>query len=227
MSTIVQTKPCTFEEAVKHQVWKDAMNEEYEYILKNDVWDVVPRLKDKSLVTSKWLYKIKHGADGSVERYKIRFVARGLSQKEGVDNDKIFSQVARYSTIRSIILLLLPLKNGAYIKWTLKLLSCMTCLRRKSSWNNLRGSKYKIEGHTKQKLVALSTAEAEYIAANMACCDVLGLWKLFSELFEHVLVTTVIFCYNYSGIHLLENPVFQDCSKHIDIRYHFIWDMVQ
>eukprot|EP00253_Pinus_taeda_P003979 PITA_03979 len=57
MSTIVQSEPCTFKEAVKHQVWKDAMNEEYESIMKNDVWDVVPRPKDKSVVISKWLYK--------------------------------------------------------------------------------------------------------------------------------------------------------------------------
>ena len=76
----------------KEQVWKDAMNEEYESIMKNDVWDVVPSTKDKSVVTSKWLYKIKqykikHGVDGSAEKYKARFVAQGFSQKEGVDYD--------------------------------------------------------------------------------------------------------------------------------------------
>eukprot|EP00253_Pinus_taeda_P016092 PITA_16092 len=65
MSTIVQSEPCTFKEAVKQHVWKDEMNEEYDSIMKNDVWDVVPKPKDKSVVTSKWLYKIKHGADGS------------------------------------------------------------------------------------------------------------------------------------------------------------------
>jgi len=45
--------------------------------------------------------------------------------------------------------------------------------------------------------------------------------------FEHVLDTTVILCDNQSGIRLSENPIFHDCSKHIDIRYHFIWDIVQ
>ena len=93
MSTIVQSKPCTFEEVMKHQACKDAMNEDYESIMKNDVWYVVPRPKDKSVVTSKWLYKIKHGADGSVEKFKARFVARSFSQKEGVDYDKIFAPV--------------------------------------------------------------------------------------------------------------------------------------
>ena len=79
----------------------------------------------------------------------------------------------------------------------------------------------------KQKLVALSIVEVEYIAASMACCEAVWLRKLFSELFGHVLDTTVILCDNQSGIWLSKNPVFQDRSKHIDIRYHFIRDMVQ
>ena len=59
------------------------MHEEYQSIMKNDVWDVVPRPERKSVVTTKWIYKIKHAADGSIEKYKARFVARGFSQKKG------------------------------------------------------------------------------------------------------------------------------------------------
>ena len=81
MSTIVQSEPGSFEEAVKHQVWKDAMHEEYESIMKNDVWDVVLRPEVKAIVTSKWLYKIKHGSNESAENFKAIFVARGFSQK--------------------------------------------------------------------------------------------------------------------------------------------------
>ena len=61
------------------------MIEEYNSIMKNDVWEVVPRPKEKSVVTSKWLYKIKHAADGSIEKYKARFVTRGFTQKEGIE----------------------------------------------------------------------------------------------------------------------------------------------
>ena len=60
----------TFEETSAHQVWRDAMMEEYNSIMKNDVWEVVPRPEGKSVVTSKWLYKIKHVADGNIEKYK-------------------------------------------------------------------------------------------------------------------------------------------------------------
>ena len=53
--------------------------EEYQSIMKNDVWDVVPRPEGKSIVTSKWVYKIKHAVDGSIEKYKSRFMAHGFS----------------------------------------------------------------------------------------------------------------------------------------------------
>jgi hypothetical protein len=61
------------------------MLEEYKSIMKNNVWDIVSRPKDKSMVSSKWIYKIKHAGDGSVEKFKSIFVARGFTQKEGID----------------------------------------------------------------------------------------------------------------------------------------------
>ena len=57
------------------------MIEEYQSIMKNDVWNVVPRLEGKLAITSKWIYKIKHDVDGNIEKYKERFVAPGFSQK--------------------------------------------------------------------------------------------------------------------------------------------------
>jgi hypothetical protein len=62
--------------------------------LKNDAWDIVLRLEGKSVMTSKWICKIKNAADGSVEKYKARFVARGFSQEEGVEYDETFYPVA-------------------------------------------------------------------------------------------------------------------------------------
>ena len=82
------------------------MREEYNSIMKNGVWEVVLRPEGKSVVTSKQLYKIKHVADGSIEKFKACFVARGFSQVEGVDYDETFapvSRVSRYSSIRAVI----------------------------------------------------------------------------------------------------------------------------
>jgi hypothetical protein len=103
VSNIRESEPSTFEEAAGQQVWKDAMVEEYNSIMKNDVWEVVLRPEGKSVVTSRWLYKIKYVVDGSIEKFKARFVARGFSQVEGVDYDETFALVARYTSIRAVI----------------------------------------------------------------------------------------------------------------------------
>ena len=75
----------------------------------------------------------------------------------------------------------------------------------------------------KQKSVALSSTEAEYMAA----CEGMWLRKLLVGLFECELEATVVHCDNQSGIRLSENLVFHDRRKHIDIRYHFLTDCVQ
>ena len=69
-----ESEPTTYEEASAHQFWRDAMMEEYNSIMKNGVWEVVLRLEGKSVVTSKWLYKIKHVAYVRIEKYKYWFV---------------------------------------------------------------------------------------------------------------------------------------------------------
>jgi hypothetical protein len=109
MTSISDVKPSSFEEVDKLQVWKDAMLEEYKSIITNNVWDIVSRPRDKSVVSSKWIYKIKHVADGSVEKFKEIFVARGFTQKEGIDYEETFSPVARYTSIQTIIALSLVL----------------------------------------------------------------------------------------------------------------------
>jgi hypothetical protein len=77
--------------------------EEYQSIMENNVWEIVSRSERKSVVTSKCVYKIKHAVDGSIDKYKERFVAKGFSQQEGEDYDETFSVVARYTSIRAII----------------------------------------------------------------------------------------------------------------------------
>jgi hypothetical protein len=71
---------------------------------------VVPRPKEKTVVSSKWIYKTKHSANGSVEKYKARFVARGFSQKEGIDYEVTFTPVARYTSIRDILAIVAVMK---------------------------------------------------------------------------------------------------------------------
>jgi hypothetical protein len=108
---IIDAEPTCYEEAAKKKVWKDAMIEEYQSIIKNDVWNVVLRPTEKLVVSSKWIYKMKHSTDSSIEKYKERFVARGLSQVEGIDYEDTFSSVARYTSIRALLAI------AAVMKW--------------------------------------------------------------------------------------------------------------
>ena len=103
ITELINSKPSSFKEAAQHDVWQEAMVEEYDLIMKNQLWEVVPRPKGKKVVGSRWIYKVKHAADGSVQKYKVCFVSKGFSQKEGINDEETFAPVARYSSIRTII----------------------------------------------------------------------------------------------------------------------------
>jgi hypothetical protein len=103
MYNISDVIPSSLQEEDKLQVWKDDMLEEYMSIIKNNVWDITLRPKEKSMVSSKWIYKIKHAADGSVENFKAIFVARGFTQKEGIDYEDTFAAIAKYTSIQTIV----------------------------------------------------------------------------------------------------------------------------
>ncbi|KAH9780178.1 hypothetical protein KPL71_007988 [Citrus sinensis] len=90
--------------AVKKEKLLDAMNEEIISLKKNRTWILVKKPQDKRLVGCKWIYKIKEGTvDGEPPRYKARLVAKWFTQKHGVDFNKVFSPVVKYSSIRILL----------------------------------------------------------------------------------------------------------------------------
>ena len=111
MCDLVDQELACFEEVVQKKEWVEAMTEEYHSIMKNDVWNMVPRPKDKAVVSSKWIFKIKHVENGSIEKYKARFVACRFSQKEGIDYEETFAPIERYASIRSIMALAAKMKS--------------------------------------------------------------------------------------------------------------------
>ena len=71
--------------------------------MKNNTWELVPPPNGKNIVGSRWVFKVKHCENGSVDRFKARLLAQGYSQSEGVDNQEVFSPVVRYTSIRSLL----------------------------------------------------------------------------------------------------------------------------
>ena len=71
---------------------------------KNETWELVTKPKDRKVVGSKWVFKIKQGTLGNeAPRYKAKLVAKGFSQKESVDYNEIFSHVVKDSSIRLLL----------------------------------------------------------------------------------------------------------------------------
>ena len=105
MSECIVIEPSSFEEVVQFPTWVDGMVEEYDSIIRKNAWEIIPRPEGKSVLGSRWIYKVKQVSDGSVEKHKARFVARGFSQVEGIDYDESFAPITRYSSIRSILAL--------------------------------------------------------------------------------------------------------------------------
>ena len=81
------------------------MNDEYDALLKNATWRLVPPPVGHNIVGSKWIYKIKQKPDGTVDRYKARLVAQGFSQRYGVDYADTFNPVVKPTTVRIVLAL--------------------------------------------------------------------------------------------------------------------------
>ncbi|CAI7886664.1 unnamed protein product [Closterium sp. NIES-53] len=116
-------EPATLKEALESsdaEEWKKAMESELKSIEENGTWELVELPEGRNAITSKWLFKIKSDADGKIERYKSRLVAKGYQQKEKVDYKELFAPVVKPTTLRTLL-------SGAAIKgWVVKQMGVTT-----------------------------------------------------------------------------------------------------
>lgn len=92
--------PHTIQEALIDPDWKKAVQDEINALVKNGTWTITKLPIGKRPVGCKWVFTIKHKADGSVERFKACLVAKGFTQSYGIDYQETFALVAKLNTIR-------------------------------------------------------------------------------------------------------------------------------
>ncbi|XP_044477846.1 uncharacterized protein LOC123205096 [Mangifera indica] len=100
LSESVPKEPLSVYEALNHPSWFKTMEVEYEALVKNQTWELVPPTNAQRLVSYKWVYKTKLNVDGSVQKLKVRLVAKGFQQTVGIDYLDTFSLVVKAVTIR-------------------------------------------------------------------------------------------------------------------------------
>ncbi|CAI7757956.1 unnamed protein product, partial [Closterium sp. NIES-54] len=113
----------TVEEALsgpQKKEWKAAMDAEFNSLIENGTWELVELPEGRRPISSKWVFKVKCGADGALERFKGRLVAKGFQQKEKVDFGEIFAPVVKPVTLRTVL-------AGAAVKgWYVKQMDITT-----------------------------------------------------------------------------------------------------
>ena len=97
--------PILFEDAVKEEKWRMAMDSEISSIEKNKTWELVDLPPKAKTIGVKWIFKTKLNEHGEVDKYKARLVAKGYSQQQGIDFTEVFAPVARMDTVRLILAL--------------------------------------------------------------------------------------------------------------------------
>jgi hypothetical protein len=97
--TASSIEPHSLQEALSSPSWKATMHDEYNVLMRNKIWHMVPPRHDRNVINCKWVYKVKHRADGSIDRHKAHLVVKGFKQRLGIDYDDTFSPIVKLATI--------------------------------------------------------------------------------------------------------------------------------
>lgn len=96
-------EPQFYHQAVPNPEWRKAMAEEIAALELNNTWTDQPLPPGKKSIGCRWLYKVKYKVDGTLDRYKARLVAQGVTQQAGIDFLDTFSPIAKLTIVRILL----------------------------------------------------------------------------------------------------------------------------
>jgi hypothetical protein len=109
-------EPRSFAEAERHAAWRAAMQSDMHTVEKNRTWELADHPRGHSVITLKWVFKLKRDEVGAIVKHKARLVARGFVQREGIDFDDTFTPWHGWNPCDSS-LRWLPRNTGVFFTW--------------------------------------------------------------------------------------------------------------
>ena len=98
-------EPSCITQAMKHPQWQAAMSAEFNALLSNGTWDLIPKQPHFNIIGNKWIFRIKRNINGSIARYKAHLAAKGFHQRPGIDYSETYSPVIKPQTIKVVLCL--------------------------------------------------------------------------------------------------------------------------
>ncbi|GFW34367.1 retrovirus-related Pol polyprotein from transposon TNT 1-94 [Trichonephila clavipes] len=216
------TIPNCYKQAIRSRdasKWRDEMDKEINVMMERKVWDLVDHPDNIKILENRWVYTIKYDENNKIVRYKARLVARGNTQLRGESFDEVFQEYKlELSKVKSLKLRCYSDSDFATNRNDRVSMGGFITFIDKTpiSWRTF-----------KQKSVSLSTMEAEYVSLTEAAKEFIWLKNVIDNKSLNLdLSENVMFCDNQAAISFSKSPVENCRTKHIDVRYHFLRNLI-
>ncbi|GFT74774.1 retrovirus-related Pol polyprotein from transposon TNT 1-94 [Trichonephila clavipes] len=216
------TIPNGYKQAIRSRdasKWHDAMDKEINVMMERKVWDLVHHPDNIKILENRWVYTIKYDENNKIVRYKARLVARGNTQLRGESFDEVFQEYKlELSKVKSLKLRCYSDSDFATNRDDrVSMGGFITFIDETPiSWRTF-----------KQKSVSLSTMEAEYVSLTEAAKEFIWLKNVIDNKSLNLeLSENVMFCDNQAATSFSKSPVENYRTKHIDVRYHFLRNLI-
>nr|GEV05685.1 ribonuclease H-like domain-containing protein [Tanacetum cinerariifolium] len=235
----VSLLPKSYRDAFNDLNWKNAMCDEYNVLIKNKTWTLVPRPSNTNIVRCMWLFRHKYLADGSLSHYKARLMANGSTQLEGVDKKYVVeilerAHIANCNPSRTPIDTksksrsdgdpdsdLTLYRSLADPDWA----SCPTTRSSTLGYCVFLGNNLLSWSSKRQPTLSRFNAKAKYRGVTNVVAETCWLPNSLRELHTPLSSTMLVYCDNVSVVYLSCNPVQHQRTKHIEIDIHFVRDL--